>query len=234
MTNFIIIMGGANIHGRLLLHELVKNNIKPMAIINESGTKRAQKLSKFLQNEYDNPPMLEEMINPELIYEVDKFDGAQTFEIIEKINPEYIVFGGQGIVKEPLLSTRKPLNIHPGILPDFKGLDPVLWTALAKKTFGATVQIMSEGIDEGDILISKALPWKGAKDLMQLRLQVMRWGGRLLSKFLANPSNFPPIKQNLNEGEYFQSFPEDKIPDAEKNIKHYSECAEGNKFNFKG
>ncbi|MCP4914386.1 MAG: hypothetical protein GY909_14830 [Oligoflexia bacterium] len=221
-NTYILVMGGENIHGRILLNELTKSSLFPLAVINETGTKRAQKLSKFLVNDIYNPPQLHELVSKDIIYNVDKFDGSTTFELIDKLMPEYIVFGGQGIVKEPLLSSKKSLNVHPGLLPNYRGLDPVLWSLLNKEQQGATVHMMSEGIDEGPIFIAKEMPWSNSTSVIELRLHVMQWGGKLLSQFLSNPNKFQPQEQDLSEGLYYQAFPEDRIEEVEQNLSFFN------------
>ena len=51
------------------------------------------------------------------------------------------------------------LNIHPSLLPAYKGVDPVLYSLLDnKETIGATVHKMGQSFDTGDILAQQAFP----------------------------------------------------------------------------
>ncbi len=82
--------------------------------------------------------------------------------------------------------------------------------------------MMSEGIDEGPIFIAKEMPWSNSTSVIELRLHVMQWGGKLLSQFLSNPNKFQPQEQDLSEGLYYQAFPEDRIEEVEQNLSFFN------------
>lgn len=226
MSGIVVLMGGGNIHGRMVVEELIRGGSSPRAVINEVGSSRAARLEKFLCNDIDNPPSLESL-DVEVI-EVAAFDSESTLEKIRSFSPRYLINGGCGIFRAPLLNVATPLNIHPGLLPFFRGLDPVLWSVMHKRPVGATVHVMSEGVDEGPILLAQALPWVGATSLLDLRLQCMRWGARLLTRFLACPGDFLPRPQCIEDGQYYSAFPDELIPDAERILRGYRACDAGN------
>jgi methionyl-tRNA formyltransferase len=212
-------MAGGNIHGRMLVDEMVRAECPPALVINEVGSARAGKLERFLENDFDNPPPLS-AFGVE-VAEVAAYDSEETFEMLASRDPKFLVNGGCGIFLRRLLEAATPLNVHPGLLPAFRGLDPVLWSVFRKAPVGATVHVMSEGIDEGPILIARPMPWRGATSLLKLRLQCMRWGASLLAEYLADPARFPPRVQSKSEGEYFGAFPADQLPVATMNLRAY-------------
>jgi len=208
MVKSILISSGDNIHARILLDELKKNSVSPFLIINEEGTPTARKLGKFLKTSSFKIPSLKTFSN---YLGVKQYDSHLSIETIKRVNPDYLIFGGCGeIITSKLLDLSIPINIHPGILPEFRGLDPVLWSLYFEKNLGATVHIMEKGIDTGDIIISKVLPKRKVLNILELRLECIRWGGTLLSRFLKNPENFKFKKQNEDNASYFKSFPKDK------------------------
>lgn len=219
MSVSIVLMAGGNIHGRMLVDALVRAECPPALVINEVGSPRAGKLERFLENNFDNPPPLT-ALGVE-VAEVAAYDSEEVFDLLASSAPQFLVNGGCGIFRRRLLEAATPLNAHPGLLPAFRGLDPVLWSVFRKEPVGATVHIMSEGIDEGPILIARPMPWRGANSLLELRLQCMRWGAILLAEYLANPARFPPRVQSKSEGEYFGAFPADQIPIATMNLAAY-------------
>ena len=81
----------------------------------------------------------------------------RSFKINYDHKCRFLINGGCGIFDKTLLSAATPLNVHPGILPNYRGLDPVLWSLYNKDTLGATLHLMNCEIDKGDILISKYL-----------------------------------------------------------------------------
>ena len=78
---------------------------------------------------------------------------------IEEINPD-IIFSVyyRKILPEKILHIPKNgcYNIHPSILPFYRGPVPTAWAILnGEKYFGITIHKMDKGIDTGDILVQK-------------------------------------------------------------------------------
>lgn len=80
-------------------------------------------------------------------------------EIIEKIaalNPDLIVVVAYGrILPKEILDTPRYgcINLHVSLLPMYRGAAPIQWSIInGDSKTGVTIQYMSEGIDEGDII----------------------------------------------------------------------------------
>ncbi len=64
-----------------------------------------------------------------------------------------------GILRKPVLSTHvRFLHIHPGIVPLVKGSTCMLWSALVYQKVGMSCFYMNEGIDTGDVLLTREYP----------------------------------------------------------------------------
>lgn len=64
-----------------------------------------------------------------------------------------------GILRKPVLSTHvRFLHIHPGIVPFVKGSTCLLWSALVRKKVGMSCFYMNEGIDAGDVILTREYP----------------------------------------------------------------------------
>jgi methionyl-tRNA formyltransferase len=69
------------------------------------------------------------------------------------------------------ISTMPPakyINIHPSLLPDLRGIDPVIGAILHQRDAGATCHVMDEGIDTGDIISQVRIPWSEDLDVTTL------------------------------------------------------------------
>lgn len=64
-----------------------------------------------------------------------------------------------GIVPAVLLehSGIRILHIHPGIVPDMRGSDCLLWSAVVRRRLGVSCFYMSPGIDEGEVISQREL-----------------------------------------------------------------------------
>lgn len=215
-----LLMAGANIHARMLLQALDAADLMPELVIDESGTKRAAMLQAWLANEIDNPPPIDVLMArwPGRYRRVDAFDGVEAKALLTDLNPDYVISGGAGIIRPALLQLPRMgfINIHPGLLPDFRGVDPVLWALASGGRLGATVHLMSEGIDEGPILLRRELPESAvADDALGTRLACMRHGAGLLVEFLRNSALYPPMVQDEAQARYYRAFPPERLAEAD-------------------
>lgn len=218
-----ILMAGGNIHGRMVLEALLSAGIAVDLVIDETGTPRAKKLGTWLANDIDQPrPMADLVQNSGCEYvEVQHFHGADSKVALDRFSADYIVNGGCGILKADFLglARRGFLNAHPGLLPEFRGVDPVFWAVAEDAEVGATVHTMTEGIDEGPILLREPLdPLPKIRSVLELRLACMRHGAALLATVLLNPDAFPAQPQDQRRARYFGAFPPDRYAAIEAKL----------------
>jgi phosphoribosylglycinamide formyltransferase-1 len=63
----------------------------------------------------------------------------------------YLVLGA-GILPKEVVSNKKILNCHPGIIPIARGLDAFKWSILELKPLGVTLHFLTEKVDYGPII----------------------------------------------------------------------------------
>jgi len=75
---------------------------------------------------------------------------------LKSISPDFIVLASYGkIIPREILEipTKAPINIHPSLLPKYRGPSPISAAILAgNPSTGVTIMAMNEKMDEGDIL----------------------------------------------------------------------------------
>jgi methionyl-tRNA formyltransferase len=68
------------------------------------------------------------------------------------------------------------LNCHTGILPQYRGMDVVEWTAFEENIgrigFGATLHFMDSGVDTGPILLKKKIPLSSNSNFESIRAEL--------------------------------------------------------------
>ena len=77
------------------------------------------------------------------------------FELTENINECDIIISVlyDKIFKPSIVNNKKCYNIHPGILPDYKGVGICSWVILNEEDYmGATLHVINEGVDTGNII----------------------------------------------------------------------------------
>lgn len=219
-----LLMAGSNIHGRMVLEALLESGVPLDLVIDEIGTERAEKLQIWLANSVDTPrPITELIADLRCKYvTVSHFHGADSEAALQALAPDYVINGGCGILKRNFLDipSKGFLNAHPGLLPEFRGVDPVLWAISEGAPVGATIHMMTEGIDEGAILLRAPLdPLPQVGSLLALRLACMRHAARLLARVLKDPDAFPPQKQDESRARYFSAFPAEGFGAAEIKLR---------------
>ena len=85
------------------------------------------------------------------------------------------------LIREPLLSERLMLNVHPSLLPRWRGAAPVERAIMAgDEQTGVTVMRVTAGLDSGPIALEEATPIEPEEDFGALSSRLAEIGGRLL------------------------------------------------------
>ena len=98
---------------------------------------------------------------------------------LEELSVELVVMAGwMRIVGEELINrfNNRLINIHPSLLPSFKGVDAIQQAIEQKVTItGCTVHYVQEEVDSGAIIIQAAVPLKeqDSKETLKKRIQEM-------------------------------------------------------------
>lgn len=103
---------------------------------------------------------------------------------IKKLKPDLIIVAAYGkILPKEILEIPGfgSLNVHASLLPKFRGPSPIQNTLMAgEKETGATIMLMDEGIDTGDVLNKKTTEISQEDTLSTLSLNLARLGSALL------------------------------------------------------
>ena len=99
-----------------------------------------------------------------------------TVTALERARPALCLLGDCGIVPPSVLAVPSiaTLNAHPGVLPEYRGLDTALWAIHDDRLdkVGCTLHLVDAGIDTGGILEVRPYEWRGDEttDLLNERL----------------------------------------------------------------
>ena len=107
-------------------------------------------------------------------------------ETLYSLNPAMIVVAAFGqILPKIIIDFPKMgcLNIHPSLLPKYRGAAPLNWSIIRGETkTGVTIMMMDEGMDSGDILIQEETPLESTKTYGELHDRLANLGAKLLIK----------------------------------------------------
>jgi folate-dependent phosphoribosylglycinamide formyltransferase PurN len=135
---------------------------------------------------------------------------------LQETQPDVIVFTGGGLIRKNILAIPKIgiLNCHTGILPQYRGMDVVEWTAAEDKMdtvgFGATLHLMDKGVDTGPILLKRTIPAKTGDNFTTIRERLEVLMVRLMVEGIAGlrDNKLQPQPQAPQDGrQYFVMHP---------------------------
>jgi len=92
--------------------------------------------------------------------------------------PQTIAFTGGGLVRKPILSIPEigVLNCHTGMLPRYRGMDVMEWTAaegqIGSVGMGVSLHLMDAGVDSGAILLKRSLTPQKGESMQQVRARL--------------------------------------------------------------
>ena len=121
-----------------------------------------------------------EVIQPERLHEPEALDR------IAAAQPEVVCVCAYGVlIKEPLLSAYEMLNVHPSLLPRWRGAAPVERAIMAgDEQTGVSIMRVTEALDSGAVCIQEPEPIRPDDDYGTLAARLERLGGDLLVRAL--------------------------------------------------
>jgi methionyl-tRNA formyltransferase len=136
-----------------------------------------------------------------------------TLDFLRHEQPDVIITLMHQIVKGELLGIAKKgiINIHPGLLPQFRGIQPYFWALSegAQMTGASLHFIEDEGVDTGALLAQIAFPIPEKTSVSLLYYLTARAAGELLPSMLKllDENNVDVKPQMATEGHYYR-FPD--------------------------
>ncbi len=95
------------------------------------------------------------------VYQPEKMRDGTALEIIKNLSPDLIVVVAYGKILPKEILESAPLgciNIHGSLLPKLRGAAPIQWSVINGDEYsGVTSMMMNEGLDTGDMLLSKSV-----------------------------------------------------------------------------
>ena len=142
------------------------------------------------------------------VLQPDKIRNPEWIEKIKALNPDLIILVAYGqIIPEEILNIPKykALNIHPSLLPKYRGASPIQSVILCGETeTGVCLMIMDKEMDHGEIIASEKLSIKDNVSFAGLSQQLSDLGANLLIKTLPDwiEGKIKAQEQNHNQATF--------------------------------
>lgn len=120
---------------------------------------------------------------------------------LKELNPDFFLVASYGkIIPKKVLDipARGALNIHPSLLPKYRGATPLQSAILADdEDIGVTLMLMDEQMDHGDILSAQKLTSKEwPPSFNEFEYETARTGADMAAGFLNHPEKYTSTQQN--------------------------------------
>ena len=124
------------------------------------------------------------------VIEPQRLDDAA--EAIAAHAPDAVVLCAYGsLVREPLLSRYEILNVHPSLLPRWRGAAPVERAIMAgDRETGVSIMRLEAQLDAGPVCLAEAIAIAPTDDFATLSERLATLGSRLLLQALGGPRTY--------------------------------------------
>ena len=169
-------------------------------------TKRTK---NYFNLNYSLPDFLREK-KIEFIY-VDSHNGKRCLEIIKKRKISLLVnCGTPRKIDIKLINSLKHgiLNVHPGILPKYRGRTCLEWSIFNNEKVGNSLHLMDENYDTGNIIKTESYMFSKTDNYYSIRIKVYEKGINLLVSYLKKIQRLKfkkikSVKQNKLIGKFY-------------------------------
>lgn len=129
-------------------------------------------------------------------------DGENALKVIRDISPDLIIVVAYGkLLPKEILDAPKYycINVHASLLPKYRGAAPIQWSVLnGEKETGVTTMLMAEGLDTGDMLLSRSVEIGENETASELHDRLAKLGSKVLIDTLdaVKSKSLTPISQD--------------------------------------
>ncbi len=152
----------------------------------------------------------------------EKVNDPASLELIASAGADTIVVCAFGaLIKEPLLSDYELLNVHPSLLPRWRGAAPIARAIMAGDSeTGVSIMRLTAGLDSGPVYLARREPITPEDTYGSLEPRLQELGAQLLLEVLngrAAQTAPEPVEQDERGATYAEKIgPEDRLLDPSR------------------
>jgi methionyl-tRNA formyltransferase len=120
------------------------------------------------------------------LLQAENVNEPEALERVRAAKPEAVLVCAFGqLIREPLLSEFPMLNVHPSLLPRWRGAAPIERAIMARDPItGVCVMRLTAGLDSGPVALCEEMPIESDDDFASLSARLAEAGGDLLVRAL--------------------------------------------------
>tara|TARA_R100000008_G_scaffold86624_1_gene80527 strand:- start:3349 stop:4050 length:702 start_codon:yes stop_codon:yes gene_type:complete len=144
-------------------------------------------------------------------YHVVRHNSEETATIVKKASLDLGIILGARILKPVAFRDFSigVMNMHPGILPQNRGLDNLKWAIIDKKPQGVTTHLINDKIDRGQQILQEKIKIYEDDTLLDIHLRLQHLEQKLMIDSVSVLSRSPKLK-TIKKGTYYKSVPPER------------------------
>jgi len=156
---------------------------------------------------------------------VPDHNGPQSVRCVQEEGLELLLNAGTPRIIGPAMLSARPrgiLNVHPGILPKYRGASACEWAIYNDDPVGVTAHFMDEGLDHGPILFTRTLEVVAGWTYPQVRTALYRLAQEACVEAIeavvrsgVSPERLPPQA----EGQVWKPIPDDLLAEVRRKLE---------------
>jgi methionyl-tRNA formyltransferase len=192
-----------------VLEQLAASPHRPLLVITrpDRPAGRGRRLS--------SPPVADAARTLEIpMLQPDSVNTPEVGEQVAMVSPDALLVCAFGaLIKEPLLSDYEILNLHPSLLPRWRGAAPIERAIMAGDAeTGVSIMRLTAGLDSGPVCITSSEPISCEDTYGSVSVRLQHAGGELLLRALEERPGF--VEQDERGVTYAEKIgPEDRLLD---------------------
>jgi methionyl-tRNA formyltransferase len=146
------------------------------------------------------------------VHEIDDPNSDAGVELLSTLAPDIVVLGSARILAPRVLAIPRMgvLNAHPGLLPEYRGVDVIPWALHNGDPLGVSVHYVDAGIDTGDIVAQRRFDVRPGDTVASLTRRATLLGSQLMAdavRHLIDTGQLQAVAQPRDRGRTFRRMP---------------------------
>ena len=162
----------------------------------------------------------------EIDYKVMIHNSEECASLIRNLNLDVGIVLGARILKKEIIDSFNMgiINMHPGLLPENRGLDNLKWAIIKNIKQGVTSHLINSKIDMGKMILREEIKVYSDDSLVDIHLRLQSKEQEMMIKSLKILENIDNVEllENLDSGKnYHRSVPPELEKDLNKALAKY-------------
>ena len=154
---------------------------------------------------------------------VPHLNSEQTVRALKEIGADIGIIGCAGILRPDVFNSFRlgVLNIHPGLIPEYRGRSPVEWALLEEGDIGVTLHFIDAGIDTGPVVSREHVLLQPGDTIGSVYRRADRIGLELLLAALERARSgvgIPSTRQSASSKPAYSSMPQALVKVARRRL----------------